>query len=615
MMKIINTKLGMLLVLLAMLVANTQLHAQTEKRVVVKTYAQAGETIRLRIKANGNVTVTGVQRGVWDNDKYISYTIADGQTLTFTGDITKVVANDAMLSDIDVTAAPSLNYLEAQNNQIKQLDLSKNLLLSYLYVQNNQLEKLVVARGGNISRIYCNQNKLKMRAMEELIESLPDRTTASFFGELGAIEKRGGVTCLNECSKTLVEKAQGKNWIVKARTDVGYERYEGSDDPNGNNDKDGSTISFETSKPVGSTIELTIQGNGKITLEGVKESAVTLGKKSYTITSQKLAIKGNVEKLLLPSQQITFLATRNNKVLKELNCANNPIRLLNLSSNSELVSLNCSKMQLQSLDLSKNTKLTIVDCSNNQLTDIDLSSLTNLVELNISNNKIAGKWMEQVTNTLADRLATTPGKIVVINLKGNDDNICSKRQVKLLLAKHWDVFGIKGDNNQLITYEGSKDASITFHTTRKVGEKLNLKINAEGGVTIDGLKGKFQNYKPIEYIIEKQDITIFGDITSFHCYKNDINSIDLSNATYLLNLDCSGNKLDKTAMEKVIESLIPRANTKSTATICVLDESFEKEANVCTKKTGLYKSIAKEAIENMKEPTKTTFHQFKPTTL
>lgn len=555
---------------------------QSTKRVVMKTLASVGDPIAIRIAANGDVSVSGVASGIWSNNEEIIYTVAEGQTITFSGDITKVIANDCKLTSIDLTEAPSLGYIEVQNNQLTELDLSHNDEVTYIYAQKNQLSRFIVSRGGKVNRIYCVQNKLNLDAMEELIESLPDRTS-TFYGELGAIELLPNLPCENICSKTLVEKAASKKWIVKAQTNNGYEAYEGSDNPGGGSGVTGNEITFETSKAIGSTIDLTIEGTGDITLEGVEEAVDLSGQKSYTLKAQKLILRGDVTKLALPAQQIKFISTRYNKVLKSLDCSNNPINLLNLTENAQLRQLNCHKMNLQSLDLSKNANLIFIDCAENNLTDLDFSALVNLSELNISKNRISGKWMEKVATTLVARSEASPGKLILFDTTGKEGNSCTKRQAALFVAKHWQPFAIDASGS-LSPYEGSEDPYLTLTTSRKAGDKFNMKIESEGDVIIEGLKGSFENGKPVTYEIVSPNITVKGQVVKIHLYKNDLTSLDLTNATSLDWIDCSANNIDDTAMAALIQSLPKRAKGQASGVICVFDEKFDKEHNVCTKR-------------------------------
>ena len=85
---------------------------------------------------------------------------------------------------------------------------------------------------------------------------------------------------------------------------------------------------------------------------------------------------------------------------------------------------------------------------------------------------------------------------------------------------------------------------ITMTTSKAVGEKISLVIEANGNVTIEGIKevprtGDSQ----VDYTLTSQTLTIRGDVTYLGCRWNSLTSLDLSGCTALTSLDCSGNPL------------------------------------------------------------------------
>ncbi len=99
--------------------------------------------------------------------------------------------------------------------------------------------------------------------------------------------------------------------------------------------------------------------------------------------------------------------------------------------------------------------------------------------------------------------------------------------------------------------------SMTFTTTKAIGEKIELQINAEAadqaGVWIDlNNNGKkddgeavttFDDKKRVSYIIGAQTITIYGKITNLNCYFNQLTQLDISKNTALTYLSCYSNQL------------------------------------------------------------------------
>ena len=125
-----------------------------------------------------------------------------------------------------------------------------------------------------------------------------------------------------------------------------------------------------------------------------------------------------------------------------LYCYNNQLTSLDVSKNTVLETLFCSRNHLTSLDVSKNTALTLLSCSSNQLASLDVSKNTALTELNCANNQIKEKQMLALVNSLP---TVTEGYFDVINTKdSNEQNVCTKPQVKIATDKGWKVYAYNG---------------------------------------------------------------------------------------------------------------------------------------------------------------------------
>ncbi|WP_308558476.1 leucine-rich repeat domain-containing protein, partial [uncultured Porphyromonas sp.] len=79
---------------------------------------------------------------------------------------------------------------------------------------------------------------------------------------------------------------------------------------------------------------------------------------------------------------------------------------------------------------------------------------------------------------------------------------------------------------------------ITMTTTKAVGEKITLFIEANGNVTIEGVKDR----KGSTYILTSQTVIIRGDVTKLNVLNNQLTNLDASGCTTLTSLKCSGNK-------------------------------------------------------------------------
>ena len=244
-----------LFALLGTLLTSTSLLAQGV--ITMTIYKPAGETIKLRIEANGNFTIEGAQetsRETVDGTGR-KYYILKSQTITIRGDVTKLVCyknqltsldvskntalkwlscgenpltsldvskntalttlacDDNQLTSLDVSKNTALKVLSCGSNQLTSLDLSKNPALTDLYCGDNNLTNLNISGCARLKTLSCSGNSINGKAMTKLVNSLPNRRGKSFgwFAVIGPSPKKRGE---NRCSATDVTTARRKNWRI-----------------------------------------------------------------------------------------------------------------------------------------------------------------------------------------------------------------------------------------------------------------------------------------------------------------------------------------------------------------------------------------------------------------
>ena len=96
---------------------------------------------------------------------------------------------------------------------------------------------------------------------------------------------------------------------------------------------------------------------------------------------------------------------------------------------------------------------------------------------------------------------------------------------------------------------------ITLTTTKKVGEKISLKINAADADKVDvWIDLNYNNKKDHgedvtsfgsqeEYTLSKKSVTIYGKVTELYCNNNRLTALKVSKDTVLKSLYCSDNQL------------------------------------------------------------------------
>lgn len=296
-----------------------------------------------------------------------------------------------------------------------------------------------------------------------------------------------------------------------------------------------------------------------------------------------------------------------------IRCQDNQISEIVIPQGSLLSAIDCSKNQLTKLDMSHCTKLRSLNCSDNLLTELDLSQSPALDNLVCYNNKIRGKAMTQLIKSLADRSQkSTKGKFKVHfnpTQRPQDGNVCLKSDVALATSKNW-VVSYADQELKDPAYEGEEDpqhqqATITFTTSRPIGQKISLMIKAEDDFTVEGVDGVPFDGSYIKYTLTSQTITIRGRIKQLACWGNDLTAISLENCQDLTVLACSSNKLTTLdlshcprlfllacarnqirgdAMKALAESLPDRSNTQPG--VWQVHKSLDKiaqDGNICLK--------------------------------
>ena len=234
-----------LFVILGTLLTSTFLLAQGYSFITMTTSKAVGETIRLYIKANGNVTIEGAQ----ETSDYDTYTLTlTSQTVTIRGDVTELDCRESQLTSLDVSKNTALKILACQDNQLTSLDVSKNTALEILACQDNQLKSLDLPKHIALTKLLCSNNKLtslnvsgctrltfidctsnyiKGKAMTKLVNNLPDRRKKSS-GTLLVVDCSSQKRDRNRCIAADVTTAKRKNWeVLKDRGPYDWVSYSG----------------------------------------------------------------------------------------------------------------------------------------------------------------------------------------------------------------------------------------------------------------------------------------------------------------------------------------------------------------------------------------------------
>ena len=221
-----------LFAILGTLLASTTLLAQGV--ITMTTSKRVGETILLKVVANGNVSIEGaLENGEMSEDGFKFYTTKN-QTITIRGDVTELDCNENQLTCLNVSKNTALKLLDCSWNQLTSLDMSKNTALETLYCNDNKLTSLDVSKNTALDLLYCSNNKLtnlnisgcarlriiacdsnyiKGKAMTKLVNSLPNRR-GMYCGIIYLVDRSSKKKDKNSCSDADVTISEKKNWRV-----------------------------------------------------------------------------------------------------------------------------------------------------------------------------------------------------------------------------------------------------------------------------------------------------------------------------------------------------------------------------------------------------------------
>ncbi len=388
--------LGLFAVL--MLTALSQLSAQViTMKIRGRDYYET-KGIALCIVGTGEVTIDGMTRSYvelseptvgWSIPDFKQYYLekleSDGYyyKVVIRGRVTELVVWNEGVFSIDVSQNPYLVKLDCDENKLEKLDVSHNPNLEYLDCAKNNLKQLDVSKNKKLRRLSCYKNDFSPLAINNLISGLNDTNISSENKEFYPLyffdDKRN-------LSPNHVTEARAKGWNVCYAKERDKQKEIPIEDL-----KEGARniITMTTTKRVGETIRLRVEGVGEIRIAGVRELVQKKGEfKYYTLTSQTIKIQGKVTSLFCGWNKLSSLDASKNTVLTELDCYKNELSSLDVSKNKALKRLACGLNKLSSLDVSGCTALTKLECFENQLSSLDVSGCTALTELECFKNQL-----------------------------------------------------------------------------------------------------------------------------------------------------------------------------------------------------------------------------------
>ena len=448
-----------LFVLLGTLLTSTSLLA--ENVITMTTTKKVGETIKLYIKANGNVTIEGAQEtGETDDYGHKSYTIKS-QTITIRGDVTTLKCFSNQLTSLDVSKNTALTELKCSFNRLTSLNVSGCTALTELYCSNNQLTSLNLSGCTALTELNCSDNQLTSlnvsgcAALTELGCSGNQLTSLNLSGctALTWLDCSGnqltslnvsGCTALTTlyCDNNQLISLNVSGCTALTKLDCSYNQLI-SLNVSGctalttlycyNNQLTSLNVSGCTA-----LTKLNCFGNQLTSLNVAGCTALTeLSCSVNQLTSLDLSGCTALTMLDCHLNQLTSLNVSGCTALTTLKCWNNKLTSLDLSKNSALATIDCSDNKLPSLDLSGHKALTALNCSKNLLRKLDLSGCTSIILLTCHRNQIKAPEMANLVNSLPDLQGKGVGLFKVFYDGSGEGNVCLAAHIATAQAKGW----------------------------------------------------------------------------------------------------------------------------------------------------------------------------------
>ncbi len=485
-----------LFVLLSTLLTSTTLLA--EGVITMKTSNGVRASINLAIKANGPVSIDGVQESARTDGWHKSYTLTS-RTITIHGDVTYLDCGgyldrggyrDNCLTSLDVSGCTTLTKLNCFGNQLTSLDVSKNTALTELNCWSNKLTSLDVSKNTALTELVCSFNQLT---------SLD-------------VSKNTALTRL-DCSNNQLTSLDVSRNATLTTLDC----------------SDNQLTSLNVSQNTALT-ELNCWGNKLTSLDVSQNTALTKLNRGYNqLTSLDVSQNTALTELVCSFNQLTSLDVSQNTALTTLNCSGNQLTSLDVSKNTALTTLNCSHIKLTSLDVSKNTALTELNCDGNQLTSLDVSKNTALTKLNCGGNQLTS--LEASGCTALTELGCSNNPLTRINLS----NCTSLKKFTWNEGKltSLDVSGctalteLNCYDNKLTSLDVSSCTSLT---------KLECKKNQLTSLDVSGCTA----------------------LTELNCWSNKLTSLNVSGCTALAYVECFLNRLKREVLTELVNNLPDR---------------------------------------------------------
>lgn len=316
------------------------------------------------------------------------------------------------------------------------------------------------------------------------------------------------------------------------------------------------SISLTTDIPIGDTLRVAIEHEGRMSVTGVSysDSQDQISYK-FVLTSPTVTLSAdNITWFHCDNQLITSLNVSKAGSLRNLECGNNFITSLDVSANKELETLNCSgnlKMT-GTLNLAANTKLIELGCTEVPITTLILPS---------NGSNLETLWLSSCHN-----------------LTGLD--VSNIRSLKTLGCNYMSsLASLMLSNNTNLEYLYCSNSSVTSINT----------------ANLPNLRELWCNDNPNLQLLNVENASLLTDL---YCSNCNLSQLSVANCTSLERLFCQHNQIRTTALTNLINSLPyhqPTPENLELYEFCYYDslENRKKDNNVAPTTDQISKCYAK----------------------
>ena len=451
-----------LFVLLGSLLTSTTLPA--EGVITMTTSKALGEKIGLAIKANGSVTIIGVQEAA-QTDGYSKYYTLTSQTITIRGDVTLLYCSYSQLTSLDLSKNTALTTLECRDNQLTSLDVSSCTALTTLSCGGNQLTSLNLSGCTALTMLNCSRTNEIQGFLTSLdVSGCTALTELNCYGNQLTSLDVSGCTALTtlDCKLNPLTRVNLSN--CKSLKEFSFS---------------GAFLDQLTNLDISGCIAMTslnCENNQLTSLDVSGCTALTKLDCSYNqLTSLDVSKNTALTTLDCYRNQLTSLDVSKNTALTALYCRGNQLTNLDVSKNTALTSLGCGSNLLRQLNVLGCTNLSVLYCQDNQLRQLNVAGCTNLSSLDCSMNQIKGAEMANLVNSLPDRQGAEEGFFYVfdeVKYGDVDGNVCLAAHVATAKEKNWRTQFYRKD--KYYDYTGLDNPTFTVTYSSSNGGSISI---------------------------------------------------------------------------------------------------------------------------------------------